>query len=133
MKGDTVFCLVGDLTVAENFIMPNRILIDAAAIARVSLDGVNHAIFDFLDDTGMIRLPVLRTGTTSVVSIEEDNHAGCGLHGIIRPLSTLPEPLDAVDAACELRNGTGVNVAAFVCAPAYKAGAPLHAAAKAVP
>lgn len=132
-KDDTVFCLVGDYAVAENFIMANRVLIDAAAVAGVTLDGVDNAVFDFLDDANMISLTVLWAGAALVVPIEEDNHAGRGLHGVIRPLPTLPEPLDTVDTACELRNDTGVDIAAFVCAPADEAGAPLHAAAKAVP
>lgn len=59
-KDDTVFCLVGDYAVAENFIMANRVLIDAAAIAGVALDGVDNAVFDLLDDTDMIGLTVLR-------------------------------------------------------------------------
>ena len=132
-KGDTVFCLVGDYAISENLIMANRVLIDAAAIAAVALDGVDNAVFDFLDDANMISLTVLWAGAALVVPIEEDNHAGRGLHGVIRPLPTLPEPLDTVDTACELRNDTGVDIAAFVCAPADEAGAPLHAAAKAVP
>ena len=133
MKGDTVFCLVGDYAISENFIMANRVLIDAAAVAGVTLDGVDNAVFDFLDDANMISLTVLWAGAALVVPIEEDNHAGRGLRGVIRPLPTLPEPLDTVDTACELRNDTGVDIAAFVCAPADEAGAPLHAAAKAVP
>ena len=132
-KGDTVFCLVGDYAISENLIMANRVLIDAAAIAGVALDGVDNAVFDFLDDANMISLTVLWAGAALVVPIEEDNHAGRGLHGVIRPLPTLPEPLDTVDTACELRNDTGVDIAAFVCAPADEAGAPLHAAAKAEP
>ena len=132
-KGDTVFCLVGDYAISENLIMANRVLIDAAAIAGVALDGVDNAVFDFLDDANMISLTVLWAGAALVVPIEEDNHAGRGLHGVIRPLPTLPEPLDTVDTACELRNDTGVDIAAFVCTPADEAGAPLHAAAEAVP
>ena len=128
-----MFCLVGDYAVAENFIMANRVLIDAAAIAGVALDGVDNAVFNFLDDTDMIGLTVLWAGAALVVPIEEDNHAGRGLHGVIRPLPTLPEPLDTVDTACELRNDTGVDIAAFVRAPADEAGAPLHAAAETVP
>ena len=128
-----MFCLVGGYTVAENFIIANRVLIDAAAVAGVALDGVDNAVFDFLDDANMISLTVLWAGAALVVPIEEDNHAGRGLHGVIRPLPTLPEPLDTVDTACELRNDTGVDIAAFVCAPADEAGAPLHAAAEAVP
>ena len=113
--------------------MPHRVLIDAAAIARVTLDGVNNAVFDLLDGTDMVGLTVLRAGATLVVPIEEDNHSGRGLHGVIRPLPTLPELLDTVDTACELRNDTGVDIAAFICTPADEAGTPLHTAAKAVP
>jgi len=57
-KGDTVFCLVGDYAISENLIMANRVLIDAAAIAGVALDGVDNAVFDFLDDANMISLTV---------------------------------------------------------------------------
>ena len=48
-KDDTVFCLVGDYAISENFIIANRVLIDAAAIAGVALDGVDNAVFDFLN------------------------------------------------------------------------------------
>ena len=58
-KGDTMFYLVGGYTVAENFIIANRVLIDAAAIAGVALDGVDNAVFDLLDDTDMVGLTVL--------------------------------------------------------------------------
>lgn len=128
-----MFCLVGNYPVSEYFIMPQRVLIDAAAIARVTLDGVNNAVFDLLDDTDMVGLTVLQAGVALVVPIEEDDHAGRGLHGVIRPLPTLPELLDTVDTACELRNDTGVDIAAFICTPADEAGTPLHTAAKAVP
>lgn len=113
-KGDTVFCLVGGYAISENFIIANRVLIDAAAITGVALDGVDDAVFDLLDNTDMIGLTVLRAGATLIIPIEEDNHAGRGFHGVIRPLPTLPEPLDAVDTACELRNDTGVDIAAFI-------------------
>ena len=132
-KGDTVFCLVCDYSISENFIIANWILIYPAAIAGVAFNGVDDAVFDLLDDTDMVRLTVLQAGVALVVPIEEDDHAGRGLHGVIRPLPTLPEPLDAVDTSGELGNDTGVDIAAFVCAPADEAGAPLHTAAEAVP
>ena len=133
MKGDTVFCLVGNYAISENFIIANRVLIDAAAIAGVALDGVDNAVFDFLDDTDMIGLTVLRARAALIIPVEEDDHAGRGLHRVICPLPTLPEPLDAVDTSGELGNDTGVDIAAFVRTPADEAGAPLHAAAEAVP
>ena len=132
-KGDTVFCLVGDYAISENFIIANRVLIDAAAIAGVALDGVDNTVFDLLDDTDMIGLTVLRARAALIIPVEEDDHAGRGLHRVICPLPTLPEPLDAVDTSGELGNDTGVDIAAFVRTPADEAGAPLHAAAEAVP
>ncbi len=136
MKKPAVFRIFPSVVrhaVAENFIIANRVLIDAAAIAGVAFNGVDDAVFDFLDDTDMIGLAVLRTGAAPVIPVEEDDHAGRGLHRVICPLPTLPEPLDTVDTACELRNDTGVDIAAFVCTPADEAGAPLHTAAEAVP
>ena len=136
MKKPAVFRIFPSVVwypVAENFIIANRVLIYPAAIAGVALDGVDNAVFDFLDDTDMIGLTILWAGAALVIPIEEDNHAGRGLHRVIRPLPTLPEPLDTVDTACELRNDTGVDIAAFVRTPADEAGAPLHAAAEAVP
>lgn len=132
-KGDTVFCLVGDYAISENFIIANRVLIDAAAIAGVALDGVDNAVFDLLDDTDMIGLTVLRARAVLIIPVEEDDHAGRGLHRVIRPLPTLPEPLDTVDTACKLGNDTSVDIAAFVRTPADEAGAPLNTAAEAVP
>ena len=113
--------------------MANRVLIDAAAIAGVALDGVDNAVFDLLDDTDMIGLTVLRARAALIIPVEEDDHAGRGLHRVICPLPTLPEPLDAVDATCEFGNDTGVDVAALVGAPGNKAGTPFHTAAEAIP
>lgn len=113
--------------------MTYAVLVYPTAITGVSLNGINDTVFDLLDDTDMVGLTVLQAGVALVVPIEEDDHAGRGLHGVIRPLPTLPEPLDTVDTAGELGNDTGVDIAAFVCAPADEAGAPLHTAAEAVP
>lgn len=132
-KGDTVFCLVGDYAISENFIIANRVLIDAAAIAGVALDGVDNAVFDFLDDTDMVGLTILRAGAALVVPIEEDNHAGNRLGGAIQPLSTLLKPLHAISATGKFRADTRVDIAALVGAPADKAGTPFHTASKSIP
>ena len=119
--------------IAENFIIPDGILVLAAGVAGVALDGVDNAVFDLLNDTDMIGLTVLRARAALIIPVEEDDHAGRGLHRVICPLPTLPEPLDAVDTSGELGNDTGVDIAAFVRTPADEAGAPLHAAAEALP
>lgn len=136
MKKPAVFRIFPSVVrypISENFIIANRVLIDAAAVAGVAFNGVDDAVFDLLDDTDMIGLTVLRARAALIIPVEEDDHAGRGLHRVICPLPTLPEPLDTVDTACELRNDTGVDIAAFICAPADEAGTPLHTAAKAVP
>ena len=120
-------------TVAHNFILSHRIAVHPTEISGITLDGVDDSVLHLLDDTHMVRLSVLGTGAALVVPIEEDNHAGRGLHRVICPLPTLPEPLDAVDTSGELGNDTGVDIAAFVRAPADETGAPLHAAAEAIP
>ena len=132
-KGDTVFCLVGDYAISENFIIAKRVLIDAAAVAGVAFYGVDDPVLDLPDDAHVVGLPVLRARVTLVVPVEEDNHAGRRLDGVIRPLATVSEPLDAVDATCEFGNDTGVDVAALVGAPGNKAGTPFHTAAEAIP
>ena len=128
-----MFCLVGDYAISEIFIIANRVLIDAAAIAGVALDGVDNAVFDFLDDANMIGLTVLRAGAALVVPIEEDNHAGRGLHGVIRPLPTLPEPLDAVDTSRIFRDNAGFDIATLICTPRNEASAPFYTASEAIP
>ena len=132
-KGDTVFCLVGDYAISENFIIGSRVLIDAAAIAGVALDGVDDAVFDFLDDTDMVGLTVLRAGAALVVPIEEDNHAGCRFYIVICPLATILEPSDAVYAACVLRADAGFDVTALISAPADEAGAPFNTTSESIP
>ena len=67
-----MFCLVGDYAISENFIRANRVLIDAAAIAGVTLDSVDDAVFDLLDDTDMIGLTVLRARAALIIPVEED-------------------------------------------------------------
>ena len=68
-KGDTVFCLVGDYAITENFIIANRVLIDSAAVAGVAFNGVDEAALDLLDNTDMIGLAGLRTRAAPVIPI----------------------------------------------------------------
>ena len=109
-----MFCLVGDYTISENFIIAHRVLIYPAAVAGVAFYGVEDPVLDLPDDAHVVGLPVLRAGVTLVVPVEEDNHAGRRLDGVICPLATVPEPLNTVDAACKFRNDAGVDVAALI-------------------
>ena len=130
-KGDTVFCLVGDYAISENLIMANRVLIDAAAIAGVALDGVDNAVFAFFHDAHMVCRSVL--AFVLIIPIEKDQVAGARLIAVVPPQSSLPEPLEADGAACEPWDDAGVQIAALVGAPGNKAGAPIHPALEAIP
>ncbi len=99
-------------------LIAQRIAVDPYAVAVVTLDGVDNTILDLLDDSHMVCKAVLRPGrTTGVIPIKEDNHAGEGFSGVVHPLPSVPEPLDAQDTACELRDNTVVNITALVGAP----------------
>ena len=81
----------------------------------------------------MIGLAVLRTGAAPVIPIEKDNHAGRGLHGVIRPLPTLPKPLHTIFTSSKFRTNARLNIAALIGAPAYKTSTPFHTASEAIP
>ena len=80
--------------VAENFIIPHGILVLAAAIAGVALDGVDDAVFAFFHNADVIGFAVLRAGCAVwVIPVKENDHAGSGLNRVIRPLLAAAEPL----------------------------------------
>lgn len=80
--------------IAENFIIPHRILVLAAGITGVALDGVDDAVFAFFHDADVIGFAVLRAGfAVRVVPVKENDHAGSGLNRVIRPLLAAAEPL----------------------------------------
>lgn len=113
--------------------MTHGILILSAAIAGIALDGVDNAVFAFLHDADMIRLPILRAGAAFVVPIEENDLTSGRFKAAVLPLPTVFEPLHPIDTACELWNNAAVDIAALIGTPAYKAGAPFYTAFKAVP
>lgn len=85
--------------IAENFIIPDGILVPAAGVAGVALDGVDDAVFTFFHDADVIGFAVLRAGcAVRVIPVEENDHAGSGLNRIIRPLLAAAEPFNAADA-----------------------------------
>ena len=74
--------------------MPHGILVLAAGITGVALDGVDDAVFAFFHDADVIGFAVLRTGCAVwVIPVKENDHAGSGLNRIIRPLPVAAEPL----------------------------------------
>lgn len=101
-------------TVSKNLIMSHGILVLSAAIAGITLDGVDDAVFAFLYDADMIGLPILRTGAAFIVPIEENNLTRRRFKAAVLPLPTIFEPLDTVDAACEFRNNAAVDISSAV-------------------
>lgn len=99
--------------------MSYGILIYSAAIAGISLHGVDDTVLDFLNNSYMI-------GFSVAVPIKENNHTGSRLGRSVNPLSSVLEPLNAIDAACKFRDNPGINIAALVSAPAHETGTPFH-------
>lgn len=90
--------------------MPHGILVLSAAIAGVALNGVDDAVFAFLHDADMIGLPILRAGAAFIVPIKENDLTGRWFKATVLPLVTVFEPLHPIDAACEFRYHTAVDV-----------------------
>ena len=80
--------------IAENFIIPHGILVLAAGVAGVALDGVDNAVFAFFHDADVIGFAILRAGCAVwVIPVKENDHAGSGLNRVICPLPVAAEPL----------------------------------------
>ena len=79
----------------------------------------------------MVRSSVL--AFVLIIPIEKDQVAGAWFIAAVLPQSSLPEPLDADGAACELGDDAGVQIAALIGTPGNKAGAPIHPALEAIP
>ena len=120
-------------TIPKNFIMPHGILVLSAAITGIALNGVDDTIFALLHNADMIGLPILRAGAAFIVPIKENDLTRRRLKTAVLPLSMVLEPLHPNDAACELRDHAGVEIATLIGTPAYKAGTPFHTGIKAVP
>ena len=134
IKSESVaFLLVVRNSVSEDFVVTYAVLVYPTAITGVSLNGINDTVFDFLDNTGVVGLSILRTRRTLVIPIKENNHSGNRLGRTVDLLSAIFEPLDAVHAACIFGYNTGVNIAALIGAPAYKTSTPFHTASEAIP
>ena len=120
-------------SVSEDFVVTYAVLVYPTAITGVSLNGINDTVFDFLDNTGVVGLSILRTRRALVIPIKENNHSGNRLGRTVDLLSAIFEPLDAVHAACIFGYNPGVNIAALIGAPAYKTSTPFHTASEAIP
>lgn len=110
--------------------MSYGILIDSAAIAGITLNGVDSSVLDFLNNPHMVGFSVL---PVFIVPIEKDNIAGSGFVVSILPKPTLLEPVRALHTACKFRDNAGVDISALVSTPRNKAGAPFYTGVEAVP
>lgn len=120
--------------ISKDFIIPHGILVLAADVAGVALDGVDNAVFAFFHDADVIGFAVLRTGCAVwILPVEENDHTGSGLNRVIRPLPVAAEPFNAADAPGKFWGGSRIKITALVKAPRNKTGAPFHTGVKSVP
>ena len=116
-------------TVTEYLILSDGSARDFTFIVPVALDGIHISVLDIPNDGGMVGLSV----KSVALPIVKDNHTGQGFGRAVKPLPTVFEPLNTRRAICKLRNYARINIAAFICTPRHKAGAPFHTASEAVP
>ena len=57
--GFLIFPSVVRNSISEDFVVIYAVLVYSAAITRVSLNGINDTVFDFLDNTGVVGLSIL--------------------------------------------------------------------------
>ena len=92
-KSGGCFLRVQD-SISKDLIIPHGILVLAAGVAGVALNGVDDAVFAFFHNADVIGFAVLRAGCAVwVIPVKENDHAGSGLNRIIRPLPAAAEPL----------------------------------------
>ena len=119
--------------VTQDLIIPDSVSSLGAGIACVAFDGVDIPILNFLDDTNMIGQAILRPGfAIGRIPVKEDNHTGHRCGSSVCPLSTILEPVNTPNATGKLGNDTGINIAALVGTPGYKAGTPSYTGIKAI-
>lgn len=125
-------------TISQDFIVSEGITSSCTAVTGVALDGIDSAVLDLLNDTNMVRQPILRTRLAiRRILVEEDNHAKCWFEAFVCPLTTCLEPVDAVDATGKLGNDANVNIATLVSTlvstPANKASTPSYTRSETIP
>ena len=101
-------------TVPQYLIIPYGIVIFSAAIAGISLHGVDSSVLYFLNDTHMVGFSVL---PVFIVPIKKDNITGSGFVTVVLPKSAISEPFNTPNTACKFRDNACVNMAALVSAP----------------
>ena len=122
------FCpfLIGRDTVSIDNAAADSVLLLPASVARVTLNGVNNAVFALLYNAHVVYFAV-------ALPIKEDDLTCRRLKVVVLPLPTVFEPLPPVDAACEFWYHATVDIAAFIRTPTHKAGAPFCTPVKALP
>lgn len=119
--------LIGGCAIPVNLIVSHGVAVLTHRVARVALHRVDAAI---LHNPHMVG----RTVLASIIPVKKDDVAGARLIAVILPQPTLLEPGNTLGrAGRKLRDHAGFDITALIGAPAYKAGAPFHTAAKAVP
>ena len=122
--------LVGWRPKSENLIIPYGVSVLLAHIAGITLNSVYDTVLDFLHDPHMVGITVL---SIFIVPVKEDDIPRPRFMVSVLPQAPILEPLDTGATPGKLGNNTGVDIPALISTPTDKAGAPLHAGAKAIP
>ena len=118
--------LISWAAVTVNDATANGITVLSASVTGIALNGVNRSVFHTLNNSHMV-------GYAITLPIKEDDLTCRRFKITVLPKPPILEPLGTLHTACKFRDNTRFNIAALIGAPAHKAGAPFHTAAKTVP
>lgn len=110
--------------------MSNGILAFPADIVEVAFHGIDDPALHLLHNAYTIHSSVLAFAL--IIPIEKDQVTRTWFTAAVLPQSSLPGPLDADEAACELWNDVSIQIAALVGAPGSGAGTPIHPVLEAI-
>ena len=95
-------------------------MLTLACVTGIALDGVDHAVLAFFNDTDMV-------AATVALPIKENQIAGLRQIISVLPLPVLLEPSHTVRTEREFRNNARVDITALVGAPRHITGTPRDA------
>ena len=91
-------------TISHDLIVPNVVVPFFYTVFSIAFYCINDPIFHLLHDSGVIRMPVLRSGMCMVVPIKKDKHSRQWFLTAVQPSVMVLEPPPLVCAQRHLRS-----------------------------